>query len=76
MLKTKDIANTFINKLKNKEFTDDKTGCKTIEIFAASFLADKPSIFGKPNQEYIDAEIEWYNTRSTNINKLAEIYGK
>jgi thymidylate synthase len=76
MLKTKDIANTFIDKLKNKEFTDDKTGCKTIEIFAASFLADKPSIFGKPNQEYIDAEIEWYNSRSTNINKLAEIYGK
>ena len=76
MLTTKDIANTFIDKLKNKEFTDDKTGCKTVEIFAASFLADKPSIFGKPNQEYIDAEIEWYNSRSTNINKLAEIYGK
>jgi len=76
MLTTKDIANTFIDKLKNKEFTDDKTGCKTIEIFAASFLADKPSIFGTPNQEYIDAEIEWYNSRSTNINKLAEIYGK
>jgi len=76
MLTTKDIANTFIDKLKNKEFIDDKTGCKTIEIFAASFLADKPSIFGTPNQEYIDAEIEWYNSRSTNINKLAEIYGK
>ena len=76
MLKTKDIANTFIDKLKNKEFTNDKTDCKTIEIFAASFLADSPAIFGTPNQEYIDAEIEWYNSRSTNINKLAKIYGK
>ena len=76
MLKTKDIANTFIDKLKNKEFTTDKTGCNTIEILGASFIADSPAIFGTPNQEYIDAEIEWYNSRSTNINKLAEIYGK
>jgi len=76
MLKTKDIAATFIDKLKNKEFTTDKTGCNTIEILGASFLADSPAIFGIPNQEYIDAEIEWYNSRSTNINKLAEIYGK
>lgn len=76
MLKTKDIATTFIDKLKNKEFTTDKTGCNTIEILGASFLADSPAIFGTPNQEYIDAEIEWYNSRSTNINKLAEIYGK
>ena len=76
MLKTKDIAATFIDKLKNKEFTTDKTGCNTIEILGASFLADSPAIFGTPNQEYIDAEIEWYSSRSTNINKLAEIYGK
>jgi thymidylate synthase len=76
MLKTKNIAATFVDKLKNKEFTTDKTGCNTIEILGASFLADAPAIFGTPNQEYIDAEIEWYNSRSTNINKLAEIYGK
>lgn len=76
MLKTKDIAKTFVDKLKNKEFTTDKTGCNTIEILGASFIADSPAIFGTPNNEYIDAEIEWYNSRSTNINKLAEIYGK
>ena len=57
---TKDIAEIFVNALENKEFTTDKTGCKTIEIIGANFLADKPAIFGKPNTDYIDKEIDWY----------------
>tara|TARA_B100001939_G_C16945827_1_gene620283 strand:+ start:1902 stop:2558 length:657 start_codon:yes stop_codon:yes gene_type:complete len=67
---TKDIAEIFINALENKEFTQDRTGCKTIEIIGASFLADKPAIFGEPNQEYINREIEWYESQSTNINDI------
>ena len=69
---TKDIAEIFVNALENKEFTMDKTGCKTIEIIGANFIADKPAIFGKPNYEYIDKEIDWYESESTNIN---DIYG-
>tara|TARA_B100000941_G_scaffold141335_1_gene100143 strand:- start:274 stop:936 length:663 start_codon:yes stop_codon:yes gene_type:complete len=67
---TKDIAEIFVNALENKEFTKDRTGCKTIEIIGADFLADKPAIFGKPNEEYIEYEIMWYQEQSTNINDI------
>lgn len=71
-----DIREYFVDELANERFTIDRTGSKTIELIGASFIADSPAIFGTPNQEYIDAEIEWYETQSTNINTLAKIYGK
>ena len=70
------IRQYFLDELKDGNFTIDKTGAKTIEILGASFIADEPAIFGTPSQEYIDAELEWYRSESTNINTLAEIYGK
>jgi thymidylate synthase len=72
MMNVKDVRNHFIDELKNERFTIDKTGQKTIEMIGASFIADEESIFGKPNKEYIDAEIDWYLSGSTNIN---DIYG-
>ena len=57
-----DIRKYFINELKAENFVTDKTGQKTIEMIGASFLANQPSIFGEPNQQYIDAEINWYNS--------------
>ena len=66
------VRDYFKNELKDKNFTEDRNGGLTIEMLGASFLADEDSIFGKPNKEYIDAEIEWYNSKSTNIN---DIYG-
>lgn len=68
----KDIREFFINELKDEAFTIDKTGQKTIELIGASFLADEESIFGVPNQDYINQELLWYNSQSTNIN---DIYG-
>lgn len=73
---TKDIAEIFVNELEAERFTVDKTGAKTIEIIGASFIADEPAIFGIPNEEYIQAELDWYDSMSTNINTLADIYGK
>ena len=67
-----DIRKYFINELKDQNFVTDKTGQKTIEMIGASFLANQPSIFGEPNQEYIDSEIKWYYNQSTNIK---DIYG-
>jgi thymidylate synthase len=52
--------------------TIDKTGVKCIELIGASFLANEPSIFGEPNYEYIQKEIDWYESQSLNIN---DIYG-
>jgi thymidylate synthase len=66
----KDIRKYFIGELKDEAFTIDKTGQKTIELIGANFLADEPAIFGEPNQEYINAEIQWYNSQSTNINDI------
>ena len=72
MMNVKDVRNFFVDELKNERFTIDKTGQKTIEMIGASFIADDESIFGQPNKEYINAEIDWYLSGSTNIN---DIYG-
>jgi|TARA_R100000655_G_scaffold109708_2_gene165068 thymidylate synthase len=70
MDKTSNIKDYFINAYKNKEFTIDKTGSKTIEMIPASFVCDQNTIFGNVNKEYINAELEWYKSQSTNIKDL------
>tara|TARA_R110002153_G_scaffold188474_3_gene341413 strand:- start:809 stop:1468 length:660 start_codon:yes stop_codon:yes gene_type:complete len=65
-----DVRQHFINELESEAFTIDKTGQKTIEMLGASFVANESSIFGTPNQEYIDREIDWYLSGSTNINDI------
>ena len=72
MMNVEDVRKYFVDELKNERFTIDKTGQKTIEMIGASFIADEESIFGTPNQEYIQNEIDWYLSGSTNIN---DIYG-
>lgn len=65
-----EIRDLFKARLSNKMFTEDRNGGKTIELIGASFVADEPAIFGKPNKHYIDAEIDWYIHQSTNINDI------
>lgn len=65
-----DIRNTLQTMYDKEQFITDKTGCKTIQILGASFIANEPTIFGKVNQEYIDAEINWYKLGSTNIHDI------
>lgn len=65
-----DIRNTLQTMYDKEQFITDKTGCKTIQILGASFIADEPTIFGKVNQQYIDAEINWYKLGSTNIHDI------
>lgn len=72
-LKTSDIKNMFLAKRMVEDFVVDKTGALTIEIIGANFIADKPSIFGKPNEAYIQAELDWYESQSTNVNDI--VYG-
>lgn len=72
MMKVADIREHFINELKLRKFTIDKTGARTIELIGASFEADEPSIFGQVNEEYVQRELKWYESESTNIN---DIYG-
>ena len=48
----------------------DKSGVKTIELFAACFEADEDYIFGLPNEDYIRRELEWYESQSLNVNDI------
>lgn len=65
-----DIKNMFIAKHMVGDYVIDKTGSKTIELIGANFIAHEPSIFGTPNQDYIKAELAWYESQSTNVHDL------
>ena len=65
-----DIREHFLDELKAERFTTDRLGDKTIELIGASFLADEPAVFGEPNEEYIEAELGWYYSQSTNIDDI------
>lgn len=65
-----DIRKHFIQELANENFTIDRNGSKTIELLGASFHATENAIFGEPNQEYIEAELDWYQSESTNVNDI------
>jgi thymidylate synthase len=76
MITIEAVRDYFIHELKNENFTVDRTGSKTIEMLGASFMADQEAIFGTPNYDYIDAEIEWYESQSTNIFDIYPESGK
>ena len=68
---TSDIKHYFIDALANQQFVTDRTGQKTIEMIGASFMADKPAIFGTPNEDYIEKELAWYNSQICNVNAIS-----
>lgn len=65
-----DIRNHFKQEFEDSNFVTDRSGQKMIELIGASFIADEPAIFGTPSQSYIDAEIQWYESMSTNVNDI------
>ena len=69
---TSDVKHYFIDALANEQFVMDRTGQKTIEMIGASFMADKPSIFGTPNEDYIEKELQWYKSQITNVNAIGD----
>jgi thymidylate synthase len=69
--RVQDIREHFLQELAEERFVIDKTGCKMIELTGASFIADEPSIFGTINEDYIRREIEWYESRSLNVNDIS-----
>ena len=64
------IQDSFVELYTKKQFVTDKTGVKTIELVGASFVCDKPAIFGAPNFDYIKRELKWYESESLNVNDL------
>ena len=71
MFNIDDIRMMFKTKLSRQEFRGN-----TVELAPASFICSKDRIFGEPNQDYIKAEIEWYESQDRNVNKLFDIYGQ
>lgn len=65
-----DIREYFINARKEEKYVTDKTGCKMLELVNASFVADEEAIFGKVNEDYVRREIQWYESRSLNVNDI------
>ncbi len=70
MLKVQDIRNHFIGELMDSNFVTDKTGVKTIEMIGATFEADEPTIFGDVNDDYIQRELEWYESMSLYVDDI------
>ncbi len=72
MLRVQDVREYFEKELAEGRFTVDRTGSKTIEMIGASFLADERAIFGTVNNQYVEDEINWYLSGSTNVNDIGE----
>jgi thymidylate synthase len=53
-----------------KNYISDKTGCKTVELVNACFLADKDHMLRPKDEGYIKREIEWYMSQSLNVNDI------
>jgi thymidylate synthase len=70
MNRTKDIRKLFLDEYAKNNFVIDKTGVKMIELIGQSFIADSPAIFGEPNQEYIERELEWYKSQSLYVKDI------
>ena len=66
------IRELFKDKYKTKTYNDEGL----LELTGVSFIANKPTIFGERNLDYIKAEIEWYKSQSRFVKRLFDIYGK
>jgi thymidylate synthase len=64
------IRRVFKDMLAREDFVTDKTGVKMLEMVGAQFNANEPAIFGEPNQDYIERELQWYRSMSLNVNSI------
>jgi thymidylate synthase len=65
-----DIRAKLVQKYKDQDFVTDKTGVKTIELIGESFIADEDWIIRKPNYEYIERELSWYESQSRYVEDI------
>ena len=70
MNRVSDIRTKLIEKYKNEDFVIDKTGVKTIELIGESFIVDEDWIIRPPNYEYIEREIQWYESQSLYVEDI------
>ena len=63
------MIQTDVNDIR-KEFAGKHLTDQELEIVGAAFNADEPTIFGKPNTDYIRRELEWYIGMDNNIRTM------
>lgn len=63
MQKVSDIRAQFNLKVLQDSYND----AGLLEIIGASFVADEDTIFGTVNEEYVEKELMWYNSKSRNV---------
>jgi thymidylate synthase len=76
MYNVSDIRLKFINKFQNKEFIEDKSGSKLIELLGYSFNVTEDYIIRKPNYDYIQRELEWYKSESLYVKDIPGVTPK
>ena len=54
----------------DQQFVTDKHGGLLVEIAGASFLADSSAIIGKPNRDYVERELAWYESMSRYVQDI------
>lgn len=59
-----------IRELLARELRKQKFVGVTVELIGSSFIADAPMIFGAVDPEYVERELEWYMSRSLNVNDI------
>lgn len=65
MLLIEDLRSELAAKYRAKQFING-----TVELIGESFLANQQTIFGAPNFDYTDRELEWYRSGSLNVNDI------
>jgi thymidylate synthase len=70
MNRVSDIRAKLIQKYTNEDFVIDKTDVKTIELIGESFVVDEDWIIRPPNYEYIEREIQWYESQSLYVEDI------
>ncbi len=53
-----------------RQYLDGSAHAGTIELLGVGFFADEPALFGHPNENYIQRELDWYLTEVPNINAM------
>lgn len=67
---TEDARVALADELLYESYVTDKSGVKTVEIQAASFIADQETLFGEVSADYVRRELDWYLSQSLNVNGI------
>jgi thymidylate synthase len=68
------VRQIFVEKFLRKDIVTNESGsvsgADTIEILGASFIANESTIFGATNLDYVQHELDWYESQSLNVNDI------